>query len=218
MSLHLRLLQAERLDIRFNHLTNLKELCLDYKHSNGSHARVTNYFSYLPTSLEKLSIIGFDVEINSLSYLSDKLNFLELAFNNIFINNSRPFDCFKNLNTLIVNSSKIIFESGKKQIHFNLNNLEQLDLNEKSQGSYLFSNPFDNNLQLYFENLPKLKSLRFSTHSLSQIDLDLLKKLIKLENLEIWFHESTPFFMENNNLLSNFKQIKNLLLKCVKAF
>ena len=65
MSLHLRLFQAERLIIRFNHLTNLKELCLEFK---GCHPRKHNYFAFLPTSLEKLSIIGHDIKLNSLSY------------------------------------------------------------------------------------------------------------------------------------------------------
>ena len=79
-----------------------------------------------------------------------------------------------------VNTSKIIFDDGKKRIHFNLNNLEELELNEKSQESYLCSRPYEHNLQLYFENLPKLKSLRFSVHSLAQIDLDSFKNLSTL--------------------------------------
>ena len=133
MSLHLRLFQAERLIIQLNHLTNLKELCLEFK---DCCPRDTNYFSYLPTSIEKLSIIGFDVDLFQLSYLSEKLNFLELAFNKIFIKNLTPFDCFKNLKTLRIENSKFFFgkyeEFKSRQMHFNLSNLEELDLNEKS--------------------------------------------------------------------------------------
>ena len=65
--------------------------------------------------------------------------------------------------------------------------------------------PYDNFFQLYFENLPKLKTLRFSIHSLAQVDLDLFKKLGTIENLAIWFYESTPFFMDIKNVLSNLK-------------
>ena len=105
MSLHLRLVQVDRFDMRFNHLTNLKELCLEF---DGCHPRGTNYFSYLPTSLEKLSIIGHDIELNSLSYLSEKLTFLELSsISNIYIDNSTPFDFFKNLKTLYAKISKM---------------------------------------------------------------------------------------------------------------
>ena len=124
MSLHLRLDQIKPLKIRLNHLTNLKELCLDYKNPAHSHPRETKYFSYLPTSLEKLSIIGFNVDLFELSYLSENLNFLELNLNTIYIDNQTPFDCFKNLISLKVNTTKIYFETDKpfefEQIHFNL--------------------------------------------------------------------------------------------------
>ena len=54
-----------------------------------------------------------------------------------------------NLFVLKVNTSKIIFDDGKKLIHLNLNNLEELELNEKSQESYLCSRPYEHNLQLW---------------------------------------------------------------------
>jgi len=132
------------------------------------------------------------------------------------------------LKTLIVEHSRIKFENPSslansefdieekfesKQIHFNLSNLEQLDLNQMTF-CRIWLRPYDNFFQLFFENLPKLKTLRFSIQSLAQVDLDLFKKLGTLENLAIWFYESTPFFMDIKNVLSNLKQIKELKLKC----
>ena len=207
------------IDIWFNHLTNLKELCLEFK---GCHPRQHNYFAFLTTSLEKLSIIGHDIELNSLSYLPKKLTFLELSsISNIYINNTTPFDRFKNLKTLRIENSKIKFEKSKffyqmseefesKQIHFNLNNLDELDLSQMTFCP-LWSRPCDY-YKLYFDQLPKLKSLRLSLHSLEQINFDLFEKLLNLENLEILFHVGTPRFRKIKSLLSNLKQIKNLKL------
>ena len=218
--LHLRLDQVKPSNIWFNHLTNLKELCLEFK---GCHPRQHNYFAFLTTCLEKLSIIGHYIELNSLSYLS-KLNFLEMGFiNYIYIDNLTPFDCFKNLKTLRIEHSKLKFEYFSRffykmreefepiGFHFNLTNLEELDLNQMTLGVYL-SKPFDNNLRLYFENLPKLMSFRLRLHSLEQINFDLFEKLLNLENLEISFHEGTSHFRKIKSLLSNLKQIKNLKL------
>ena len=215
-SLHLRL--AKHIQVELKHLKNLKELCLETMLENESSDIEENvlYFSgSFPLSLEKLSVIGFNLKLRCLSHLKN-LTFLELfRIRYILINESRPFDCFTNLKHLYIHNSTISFEASchvdnKVEIQLVGQRIEEIKL--KRDG---FQREIDKKPKIFFENLSQLKKLYLNAYNLYEIDVGSFKRISTLEDLTILLTSFEP--RDHKGLLDNFIGLRRLTLKGVKS-
>ena len=175
--LHLRLKKQTQIDLK--QTNNLKDLCLETLINDVSNVEADDFYlnGNLPTSLEKLSLIGFNIKLESLIHLKN-LTFLQLfRIRNISINAMRPFHFFSNLKQLIIHNSCISFESsegehGCNEIRLDCQQLEEVTF--KRDGFQTESKT----LKIYFENLPQLKKLHLIAYNLYEIDVATFKLYI----------------------------------------
>ena len=214
-SLHLRFaVESEakknfQFKFNFRDLINLKELCIErHVEENSDVETVLRNPKYLvcndlPINLEKLSLIGFNVDLNSLSHLTN-LKHLELyKCEDLILSASTPFHCFKHLTHLTVSFSYVSLNGSrleKEKIQMGSENLESLDLYVHFREN---ANP-----TLFFDKQQKLKSLNLTLNDLSEIDVSSFKSLLNLEELHVRSEISDNKTLKG--LLDNFTKLKHL--------
>jgi hypothetical protein len=147
--------QIEKIDLK--NMEQLRELCLetDIDEDDEDHEEcLIHSIDGLPKSLEKLCVISFNIEINSLFFL-ENLTTLELFnINKILIMDTAPFHGLKNLKKLSVAYSRIVFDKayvGKPMIQIGPESLKEIFLTVWDELDPIF----------YFENLPYLSKFAF---------------------------------------------------------
>ena len=203
-SLHLRFGNPIK-EIDLKQMTNLNEICLEYQIVFASDQEYLK--SKLPKTLEKLSIIGFCLQLKSLKYLAN-LKFLELCkLEDLVISDSSHFNFFKHLAHLKIDdcsfSIKNSYGLDKKTIRFDLENLEELILCKIGH--------FDG--RFHFNNLPKLKMLHVNSIKLTQIYLTSLKSLINLKDLKMRRNKDTGQIIHKYNCCSRLNDYSKILLE-----
>ena len=200
-SLHLRFTEKIPL-FDFRHMSNLKEICLEYQ-----TVFTLDYQGYLrsklPKTIEKLSIIGFMLQLKLLKPLWENLKFLELCnLQDLVISESSHFNSFKHLTHLKIDDCSFSIRKSygvdMKMIRFDLENLEELILYEIGH--------FDG--KFHFGNLPKLKMLH--ANSFDHIDFNSIKSLVNLEDLEMRCFEDTGRRVNKHNDGENFWKLTEL--------
>jgi len=96
----------------FKHLINLKELCVKSTHVIENELNHTpNYLDLSPPpNLEKLTIVNFDIKLNTLTHLNN-LNFLHLdQVKSLGISDSNAFLDFANLKHLDFSRTTVVFD------------------------------------------------------------------------------------------------------------
>jgi hypothetical protein len=220
-SLHLRLVKNSGIDLE--HMINLRELCLE------SHPVIDTlmYKQMLPANLEKLSIIGFPIQLESLMNLSNLISLeLESVCNPIFAN-SKPFALLKNLKQLSIKKCYLLFQGSDfktNKIEFGSEEIEDLTLyNNTYRFDHVLSFINDTEPMIYFENLPNLKKLNLfisylNTDKKSSINVDSFRKLVNLEFLEFSVKSSSIDSQEGmRGLLNNFTKLKTLKLRHISS-
>jgi Leucine-rich repeat (LRR) protein len=204
--LHLKIklkLEYETLD--FKHLINLKELCVERAYDiEFDFPHPPNYLDMSPPpNLEKLTIVSFDIKLNTLTHLKN-LNFLRLDnIHSLGLSDSKAFLGFKNLKHLVVDSSRLVFDCiNNSSLHIGLMSLEVLNMRYIGVSN-------EQQLKFFFENTPNLKQLQVSVLSMQNIDLVSLKKLSWLEDLELDVMERNDE-QELIGVVRNFPKLKKL--------
>jgi Leucine-rich repeat (LRR) protein len=190
-SLHLRFGKPIK-EIDLKHVSSLTELCLENQIVFAFYQEYLK--TKLPSHLEKLSIIGMRLQLNSLKTL-ENLKHLELCeLEDLVIGDSSHFNYFKHLTHLKIDacsfSIKKSFGTDKRTIRFDLANLEELVLSEVRH----FEGKF------YFGDLPKLKTLH-ATNTFEQIDLASLRRslFLNLRDLAMRRNEDTGRMIHKYN-------------------
>jgi hypothetical protein len=164
--LHLRFTRNSSVfNFNFNNLTKLTELCIECeKNENlGTEPELRNpkYLKslVLPTSLEMLSLIGFNLDLKAILPTNlTNLKHLELnSIDDVIMSDPRPFECFKNLTQLhfeyvYVTLKKSCLRS-KEKIQMGSENVETLELQFRYRNDAM---PI-----LCFDKLSKLKRVGF---------------------------------------------------------
>jgi Leucine-rich repeat (LRR) protein len=194
----------------FKHLINLKELCVGSTHHMEYDLNHTPHYLDLspPPNLEKLTIVYFDIKLNTLTHLKN-LNFLHLdGVQTLGVIDSKAFLDFANLKHLDFSHTTVVFDCIESSLlHMGPTSLEGLNI-----GKFLFQQP-----KIFFENTPNLKQLQVVEGSLDKIDLVSLKKLSWLEDLSLDVSECNEK-RELIGVLGNFSKLKKLSfrdLSCV---
>jgi len=179
--------QIEKIDLK--NMEQLRELCLetDIDEDDEDHEEcLTHSIDGLPKSLEKLCVISFNIEINSLFFL-ENLTTLELFnINKILIMDTAPFHGLKKLKKLSVAYSRIVFDKafvGKPMIQIGPESLKEIFLTVWDELDPIF----------YFENLPYLSKFVFFSGSpfFNFIDIPSFKKVTSLEFVNFTFYTLT---------------------------
>jgi hypothetical protein len=216
-SLHIGLCQCIEIDLK--HFSHLKEFGIERKRNqvnglgyieNDLEARNTGLLKVsLPSKLESLSILGFNVELNSLTHLSH-LSFLELwSIYEIIIRDSESFNFFKKLKNLHIEncsfSLNVNDDKDKDKLNFCLKYLDNFVLNIRQINS--------KNLKISFENLSGLRKFSINMKFFAQIDSISVKKLsLQLEELELYTEDFCDEPSEIKKVFDNFTKLKKLSL------
>ena len=215
--LHIGLCQCIEIDVK--HLSDLKEFGIERKRNqvdgpgfieNDLEARNAGLLKVsLPSNLESLSILGFDIELNSLTHLTH-LCYLELwSIYEIIIRDSESFNFFRNLKSLHIENCSISLKASndndKDKLNFCLKCLDNLVLNVREIKS--------ENLKISFENLSELKRFSINMKFFTQIDSISVKKLsLQLEELELCTEDFCDEPSEIKKAFDNFTKLKKLSL------
>jgi Leucine-rich repeat (LRR) protein len=169
--------------IDFKHLINLKELCLESKFEYELN-HPPHYLDWSPPpNLEKLTIIFFNIKLNTLTHLKN-LNFLHLdKVKYLGLTDSKTFLDFANLKHLDLTprfeSTTLVFDCiNSSSLHMGPKRLEVLNMGYIGVGN-------GQQPKIFFENMPNLEKLQVVVKSLEEIDLVSLKKLSWLEDLSL---------------------------------
>jgi Leucine-rich repeat (LRR) protein len=203
-------LTYDKLD--FKNLINLKELCLERTLYDFDFIYTPIYLDLCPPpNLEKLTVVNFDVKLNTLTHLKN-LNFLRLyEVQTLSLNDSKALLDFKNLKHLDFGSTNLVFDCiNRPSLHMGPKSLEVLNLELVLE----MDNGYRNEQQpkIFFENLPNLKRLLVLVESLEEIDIVSLKKLSWLEDLRLDVEECNND-RELIDILGNFSKLKKLSVK-----
>jgi Leucine-rich repeat (LRR) protein len=197
----------------FNNLKNLKELCLERKLDIEYDLKhPPNYLDWSPPpNLEKLTIINFNIKLNTLTHLKN-LNFLNLdRVPALGLSDSKAFLDFANLKHLDFDRSRLVFDCiNSSSLHMGIKSLEVLKMRHVRCRN-------GQQTKIFFENMPNLKQLHVEVKSLEIIDLVSLKKLSWLEDFRIDVLQCNDE-RELINILGNFSKLKKLSvneLSCV---
>ena len=178
LKIHLKL-TYDKLD--FTHLIHLRELCVGSTPDLEFDLNHTpNYLNLSPPpNLEKLTIVYFDIKLNTLTHLLN-LNFLRLdKVQTLGLSDSNSFLEFASLKHLDFCSRKLVFDCiNSSPLHMGPKSLEVLKM-----GNLRCIN--GQQPMIFFENLPNLKKLKVVVNSLDKIDLVSLQKLSSLEDLSL---------------------------------
>jgi Leucine-rich repeat (LRR) protein len=167
----------------FKHLINLKELCLESTHDTEFDLNMPNYLDLSPPpNLEKLTIVYFDIKLNTLTHLKN-LNFLCLdKVQTLGLSDSKSFLDFANLKHLDLGRTHLVFDCiDNSSLHIGPESLEVLNMGYIDVGTQ----PNGQQPKIFFENMPNLKQLQVLVESLDKIDSVSLKKLSWLEDLSL---------------------------------
>ena len=208
--LHLKLTQPkfqphtyDKLD--FKHLIHLKELCLESKlDTEFDFIHTPNYLDLSPPpNLEKLTIVYFDIKLNTLTHLRN-LNFLHLdKVKYLGVSDSKAFLDFANLKHLDLGRTTVVFDcTTSSSLHMGPKSLEVLNMGHI--GCIYGPQP-----KIFFENLPNLKQLQVVVESMDKIDLVSLKKLSWLEDLRLVVEQCNDE-QELIRIFENFSKLKKL--------
>jgi hypothetical protein len=164
--LHLRFTRNSSVfNFNFKHLTKLTELCIECETREylGNQPELINpkYLQslLLPTSLEVLSLIGFNLDLKSVLPTNlTNLKHLKLnAIDNVIMSDARPFECFKQLTQLhfayVYVTLKESCLRSKEKIQMGAENVETLELQFRFRNAA--STP-----SLCFDKQSKLKRVR----------------------------------------------------------
>jgi len=206
--LHLNIqLKFEYDTLDFNHLINLKELCLKSYHNIEFDLNVPNYLDWSPPpNLEKLTIVRYNIKLNTLTHLKN-LNFLNLKnVQTLGLSDSKAFLEFANLKHLVLGGTTVFFDCiNSSSLHMGPKSLEVLNM-----GYIHPSNGQES--KIFFENTPNLKQLDLGVESLEKIDLVSLNKLFNLEDLRLDVEQCNDD-RELIGILGNFSKLKKLSVK-----
>jgi len=158
-----------------------------------------------PPNLEKLTIVNFDIKLNTLTHLKN-LNFLHL--DNVFLglSDSKAFLDFANLKHLDFESTTVVFDCiNSSWLHMGPKSLEVLKM-----GRIYCSN--GQQPKIFLENMPNLKQFRVVVNSLDKIDLVSLKRLSWLEDLSLYVKQSNDE-IELIGVLGNFSKLMKLFVQ-----
>ena len=203
---NLNLTPAKPLSIDLRNLSNLKEISIKVSSTDKS---VGLNDLYLPSNLEKLNLFNFNFKLESLIPLK-QLKFLYcFAISEFEVNDLKHFNCFKNLKVLSI--KYCLFKFGKdyvekklkKEIRFDLENLEEMEIR------------FRDGFKVFFDNLPKVKRLHMDIDT-NKIDLASIKTLSTLEDLSITSRfENFPHDTKlvDKEVFLNFHSLKKLVMK-----
>jgi Leucine-rich repeat (LRR) protein len=206
--LHLKLTQPklqphtyDKLD--FKHLKYLKELCFESKFEYELNHPPNELDLSPPPNLEKLTIVYFDIKLNTLTHLKN-LNFLHLdKVQALGLSDSKAFLDFANLKHLDFGRTKLVFDCiDSSSLHMGPKSLEVLKM-----GEIRYS--YGQQPKIFFENMPNLRQLDVAIKSLDKIDLVSLKKLSSLEDLELVVQQCNDE-QELIRILVNFSKLKKL--------
>ncbi len=206
-SLHLRFKKI--LDIDLEHMINLRELRLE------SNPVIDTLM--LPPNLEKLTIIGLPIRLESITNLTNLIS-LELEYiTDLFVTNSKPFACLRKLKQLSIKNSRLFFQVSDfktNKIELGSEEIEDLTLYDNT---YKFNkssrSKTDIKLMIYFENFPNLKKLSLFLSYRNSIDIVSFRKLTNLECLEFSVDSSIMRQEGMKGLLNNFTKLKKVKLQ-----
>ncbi len=203
--LHLNIqLKLEYDTLDFKHLINLKELSVESAHGIEFDLYMPNYLDLSPpTNLEKLTIVKFNIRLNTLTHLKN-LNFLHLnSVQALGLSDSKAFLEFTSLKHLSLGDTTVVFDCiDSSSLHMGPKSLEVLNMR------YICCSN-GQQPKIVFENMPNLKQLQVEVESLEKIDLVSSKKLSWLEDLSLYVKQSNDE-RELIGVLGNFSKLKKL--------